>query len=256
MLINPVSCLLLEDDEMSAKMIVDIIHGSFHDLKLTVSTDIEEARWKFRQQNPQILILDINLPDGLSFDWLAELYQQGFDGHIVFTTAYADYAIQAFKFSALDFILKPFMPEELIAALHKGLKALDDRKTRMQLETFFYNYKQERILDKKIILKTLEEIQVVFVKDILAIEADNTYSKFHLKEGASVFVSQPLKEFDKQLSAVGFLRVHQSYLVNMSAVKSFKKKSNLLVLEDKLDIPVALSKRGLVIDYLNNLSWK
>jgi len=250
---KPLSCLLLEDDAAAAQMIADIVRDFFPAIKLIIGKDISEARRLYTTSQPELLILDINLPDGLSLDWLHELFVSGQEVPIIFTTAHANYAVEAFKFSALDFLLKPFIPQELVKAINKALKIIVDRDLHLQLETFFYNYQHKKRFDKKIILKTLDEISVVNIQAIIAIQADNSYSKFFLKEGRSILVSQPLKEFDQQLNMVEFMRVHQSYLANMHHVIAFKKKNNCLLLEEGIIVPVSLNKRSTVIEYLNNL---
>ncbi|QNL50629.1 LytTR family transcriptional regulator DNA-binding domain-containing protein [Olivibacter sp. SDN3] len=249
-----ISCLLLEDDYASGAMVKSILTEFFPNMTLFVCTNIDEARRIYKTHLPTLLVLDINLPDGTSFDWLRELYiqeQQKFS--VIFTTAYATYAVEAFKFSALDFLLKPIMPNDLINAVSKAMKIIKDQNYKIQLETFFHNFQVHNTIDKKIVLKTVEEISVVSIQDILAVEADNSYSKFHLQGGKSILVSQSLKTYDQQLSASGFMRIHQSYLVQACYIKSFKKKNNLLLLEGGLLVPVSLNKRSFVMDYLTNL---
>lgn len=247
------TCLLLEDDNSSMLMIENIIKDFFLDIKVVACKSLEEARRAYLVHRPSLLILDVNLPDGLSFEWLRELSIQEHLFSVIFTTAYSNYAVEAFKFSALDFLLKPFTPHELVKAINKSLKVIDDRNYRMQLEAFFYNFRMEKAIEKKVVLKTVDEIRLIAIKDILAVEADNSYSKFYLMGGKNILVSQSIKEFDVQLSSFGFMRVHQSYLIHLCYIHSFKKKSNLLLLEEGLLIPVSLNKRPLVIEYLHNL---
>lgn len=252
--LSPISCLLLEDDYASGAMVKSILAEFFPNMTLFVCTNIDEARRTYKTHLPALLILDINLPDGISLDWLRELYmqeQQNFS--IIFTTAYATYAVDAFKFSALDFLLKPIMPNDLVNAMNKALKIINDHHYRIQLETFFHNFQAHNTTDKKLVLKTVEEISVVSIQAIIAVEADNSYSKFHLQGEKSILVSQSLKTYDQQLSPLGFMRVHQSYLVQACYIKSFKKKNNLLLLEGGLLVPVSLNKRSFVMNYLNNL---
>ncbi|MFC6103148.1 LytR/AlgR family response regulator transcription factor [Olivibacter domesticus] len=250
---EPIVCLLLEDDHASIFIIENVIKEFFPAISLITCKSIEEARSVFYAKKPSLLLLDINLPDGLSFDWLRELSINERTFSVIFTTAYSQYAIEAFKFSALDFLLKPFTQNELIIAVNKALKEVDDRNYRMQLETLFYNLHTEKVIDKKIVLKMVDEIRIIDTMDILAVEADNSYSTFHLKGGEKLTVSQAIKEYDQQLRTNGFMRVHQSYLVHLRYINSFKKKNNILILKEGLSIPVSLKKKSLVLAYLQHL---
>lgn len=250
---EPVSCLILEDEASSRAMIEHTLLSHFPHFTRIVCASIREAEQACQEHLPDLLMLDINLPDGLSFRWLEQLYKRDQSFSVIFTTAYAHYAVEAFKFSALDFLLKPFLPEELVNAIHKALKEIGSRQYYAQLETLFHNLQLPTPSDKKIVLKTVEEILVVNADDILAVEADNSYSNIRLKGGRSILVSQSLKEFEKRLNTSGFMRVHQSHLVQLCYICGFKKKTNMLLLEEGLSVPVSLNKRSLVMNYLNTL---
>jgi len=247
-----ISCLLLEDDQQWLAIMEETLEQHFPQLAIYSCTNITEANLSYSKHKPELLILDINLPDGISFEWLMELQKEKKDQfRVIFTTAFAAYALQAFKFSAMDFLLKPYLPQELTAAADKALKSLNDKNYQQQLETFIHNYTHQD--QKKIVLKTLDEIFIIPIGDILTVEADNSYSRFLLKGGQSILVSQSLKEFDSQLSPSGFMRVHQSHLVNLKHITGYKKKTNMLLLEGDLQIPVSQQKKTKVMDYLNSL---
>jgi two-component system LytT family response regulator len=249
-----ISCLLLEDDQHWLDIMEETLRQHFPQLDIHSATNITEAKLAYLTHRPSLLILDINLPDGISFEWLMELQKGQKDlFRVIFTTAFADYALQAFRFSAMDFLLKPYLPQELIAAADKALTSLNDQHYHQQLETFIHNYTHQDQKDKKIVLRTLDEIFIIPITDILNVEADNSYSRFLLKSGQSILVSQSLKEFDTQLSTSGFMRVHQSHLVNLKHITGYKKKTNMLLLEGDYQIPVSQNKKIKVMDYLNSL---
>lgn len=249
-----ISCLLLEDDQQWLAIMEEVLQLNFPQLELFSYTNIREASQAYEQHRHTLLILDINLPDGISFEWLKTLQaDKNAQFRVIFTTAFADYALQAFKFSAMDFLLKPYLPQDLTAAADRALKSLNDLHYHQQLETFIHNYTHQDQKDKKIVLKTLDEIFIIPVADILAAEADNSYTRFILKSGQHILVSQSLKEFDTQLSPAGFMRVHQSHLVNLKHICGYKKKTNMLLLEGELQIPVSQNKKTNVMTYLNSL---
>ncbi|WP_158800238.1 LytTR family DNA-binding domain-containing protein [Pedobacter sp. L105] len=248
------SCLLLEDDPKALELMKDILSRAYPSLKVHSCKNLSEADDSYALHRQKLLILDVNLPDGNSLHWLKKISEDAAASFsVIFITAFADYAVEAFKFSALDFLLKPYLPADLVKALNKAVQNFSNQRYHQQLEIFFHNYDHQAKEDKKIVLKTVEDIFVVPVDDILVAEADNSYTLFILKTGQRILVSQSLKEFDQQLSPLGFLRVHQSFLINLKYIKTFKKKSNLLLLEGELQVPVSQHKKIRLMDYLNSL---
>lgn len=253
---HKVSCLIVEDEDQGRSYVRDILGEIEEFEKIFEAKDLKEAEEILTKHSPQLLILDINLPDGDSFDLLSKLKQSSPDiqYNIIFTTAHASYAVEAFKFSALDYLLKPFTPDELLSAVRKALKELGDHQYQSQLESFMYNYQEKDYSNRKIVLKSMENIHVVKVVDILQAVSDNNYTLFHLSNGEKITVSVPLKAYESKLADCGFMRVHQSHLVNLRFIKSFQKKNNLIVLENDDCIPVAQSKRSLLMTYFDSLS--
>ncbi|BAV08831.1 two component transcriptional regulator, LytTR family [Filimonas lacunae] len=253
--VNHICCLLLEDEEGARQMMQSIIQQQFPELVVYTATNLAEARSTFQQHQPQVLILDVNLPDGNSFELLTSLYNQGYQRFkIVFITAFADYAVQAFRFSALDFLLKPYTPQEFTGTISKVLDSIDEDDYRLRLETFFHNTTQPADGDKKIVLTTLEDIHIVKLSEILQAESDNNYTRFYFENGKELLVSQPLKTFEKKLDTQGFMRVHQSHLVNLHHITAYRKKTNQLVLKNNIAVPVSQNKKTNVMEYLGKLS--
>jgi len=249
-----ITCLVLEDHAAAMNMLKTVLKERFSNIQAFYSTSIEEANKLFEKVQPVLLILDINLPDGNVFDWLKKRFQQQLgDLVIIFTTAYAQFAVEAFRFSALHFLLKPYLPEELTGAIHRAIDLIGDRQYRLQMETLFYNRQTPFGQEKKIVLKTIEEIHVVKMSDILALEADNSYTRFYLFRGEEILVSYPLKSFDRQMAAYGFLRIHQSFLINTAFIQRYKKKQNRVLLEGGKEFPVSLNKKADLLLYLSTL---
>ncbi len=253
---KPLSCLLVEDDPQSMEYMVGILQAHAHSLACYQAKTLKEAEALYAAHDPRLLILDINLPDGDSFELLANITEQQeapIPFKVIFTTAFANYAVEAFKISALDYLLKPFTPHELTTAVDKALIDLDMEQYRQQLDAFFHNQQQEDPQHKKIVLKSVDNIHVVKIPEISQAVADNNYTVFHLIDGRTITVSLPLKSYEQKLSPCGFMRVHQSHLVNLSHIKTFQRKNNMLILENGIAIPVSLNKRPLLLDYLNTL---
>lgn len=252
----PVTCLVLEDDKRSREWIIGILRDKFSSLHLVEADNLEQAEMLFHDKKPRILLLDINLPDGNSFVLLETLYRdRKKDFEVIFITAYADYAVEAFRYSALDFLLKPIAPKDLEVAVLRVLENLERQSYHLKLETFFHNYAlgEENSTGQRIVLKNAEQIHVVEVGDIFYTRADNNYTEFILGNEKRLLASQPLKAFEEKLVPLGFMRVHQSYLVNLKHVVAYRKKQEYLILQGDMQIPVSQSKKSRVMAYFNSL---
>ncbi|MBC9794340.1 LytR/AlgR family response regulator transcription factor [Sinomicrobium weinanense] len=248
------TCLIVEDDDRSGEFIASVLTEKFKGLHIYKAENLEEAEEVFYTIQPQLLFLDINLPDGNSFELLEKIYgKREHDFKVIFITAYADYAVEAFRYSALDFLLKPVTPKEIETAVKRVIETLQQETYYLQLEAFFQNYRKERSPEKKIVLKTSDRIHVIKTKDICYAQADNNYTVFSLEPDKKIVVSQPLKVFEEKLSPLGFMRVHQSYLVNFAHVVMYRKKEEHLVLNNGSHIPVSKSKKAGVLLFFDSL---
>lgn len=248
-------CLVVEDDPGSQENVIDILENNVEDIAVYAACNLKEGEQLFFAQNPNLLILDVNLPDGTSFDLLNKIYQSPHQFKIIFTTAFSDYAVEAFKFSALDYLLKPFLPGELVNSVQRAIQELEQQDYKKQLEVFFQSYQQTDQKPKKMVLKTTDHIHIIETDEILQAKSDNNYTIFHMADGREIMVAQPLKSYDQRLSPLGFMRVHQSHLVNLQHVKTFQKRQDTLVLANKVQVPVAQSKKARLVDFLENMQF-
>ncbi|MCU0445870.1 MAG: LytTR family DNA-binding domain-containing protein [Microscillaceae bacterium] len=195
-----------------------------------------------------VLFLDVELDDGTGIELLQNLNEIPFQ--VVFITAHNHYAVEAFKFSAIDFLLKPIDIEELIRSIRRVQTNLDKQKIIeqvkvMQEDTSTWQAK------KKIVLRDAENLHFVRVSDILYCEADGVYTSFFLENGQTILVSKNLKEYESMLQVFRFLRVHHSFLVNLEKVERFdKSEGGYLVLSNQSKIPVSHRKKEQVLTEL------
>ena len=195
-----------------------------------------------------IVFLDIQMKDGSGFDLLEILPEVNFK--LIFTTASDAYAIKAFKFSAIDYLLKPIDPDELINAVAKANAQdnTDSKNVDLLLETI-----ENKTKPSKIALHTLEKIQVAAIKDILRLESSGNYTQFFFNDGSKLLVTKTLKEYDQMLADSGFLRIHQSHLINVEQIKEFVKvDGGYLVMKDGSRLPVSVRKRATLMRWLEN----
>ncbi len=201
--------------------------------------------------NPDLVLLDIDLPDGNAFDLLRRLPQINFS--IIFITAHDQFAIQAIKFSALDYLLKPYSSGEFADALRKAILKIRQDEIQTHFSTLLQNI-SSKSESAKIVLRTSESIHVISVNDIIRIEADGMYSKFFLTNRSPVLVSKNIKEYENMLESHGFFRSHQSHLINSKHVVCFHKADGgSLGLSDQTKVPVATRFKEKVLKRLDQI---
>lgn len=174
------------------------------------------------EHTPELIFLDISMPDGSGFELLKELGECPFD--IIFVTAYDEYALQAFEFSAFGYLTKPIHSENLKATVAQFIERKDRERFSSddQLKVLIENYSDESPI-KKLVLPNNKGFEVCEIADILRIESDRNYSKFYLRTGEKFISSKTLGGYDTLLARYGFFRIHQSTVINMRFVKGYKK---------------------------------
>ena len=234
--------VLIVDDENPTRQLIKKMIDSFG-LNLDVYTDGENVKTAIEaigRIKPDLLILDIQMPDGDGFDVLKALPDKNFE--VIFITAYQEFAIQAIKFSALDYILKPLERDELKTALLKAVKALNQKKNDFSFVALDNNIQPHK--KKKLILKTLESMFIVDIENIVRCESDKNYTFFFFTEGKKILVSKTLKEYDMLLSGLSFFRVQQSHLINMNYVDRYDKHDGgCVIMKDGTQIPLSQAKK-------------
>lgn len=191
-----------------------------------------------------LLFLDIEMPKLNGFDILQAVDHIQFD--IIFTTAYDDFGIQAVKFSALDYLLKPVQVNELQKAIEKYKnKNRDTSFNQQQIELLFKNIKLENEGKPGLIaLATKESIEFALPDEIVYCASDSNYTTIYFADGRKKLIARTLKEFDMMLSAYNFFRPHHSYLINLNHLKEYvRTDGGYLVMRNNAKIPVSKSKR-------------
>jgi two-component system LytT family response regulator len=221
--------------------------------KLDISIEAEagsvsEAFDVISKKVPELLLLDINLPDGSGFDLLKRFDKINFK--VIFITAFEEYAVRAFRYSALDYIMKPVQASELIAAVERAGESIEKDQMSMKLNALLSNIDKL----KKIVLKTAESIHIIQVEDIVRCEADVNYTHFYLSNGKHLIVSRPLKEYDELLEPAGFFRTHQSHLINLEHILRYdRSEGGTLVMDDESAVPVSSRKKEALFSIFEQL---
>lgn len=205
--------------------------------------------------DPDAVFLDIQLAGESGFDIL-EGIRDNDEVHpeIIFVTAHNEFAIKAIKFSALDYLLKPIDPEELVKAVRKVEETKGLPKKATNINVLVENIRQASDSPKKIVVPTSDGMHVIKLSDIIRLESSSNYTTFHLNNQKSLLASKTLKEFDNMLSGYNFQRIHKSHLVNMNYLKRYvQTDGGYLILEDGSKIPVANRKKEQLLNTLRNL---
>ena len=247
---NKLRTVLIDDEKNNLDNLEHLLRNYCPSVEVaTKALDAEEGKAAIMEHRPDLLFLDIQMPGKSGFDLLREL--NVFDFELIFVTAYDQYAIQAIKFAAVDYLMKPISPPELQQAVERAAQNSSLKKQNRQLENLLHLLHHQKDTHR-ITLTTLEETRFVRTADILRCESSNNYTVFFLSTGEKLTVSRPIYEYEELLKPYGFIRCHQSHLVNHRQVKSWvKKDGGYLLLDDGSRVPVSRNKKELVLQAMN-----
>ena len=233
---------VIVDDEISNIENLTILLNKYCP-KITVAgmaTNVEQALRVISETNPSVLFLDIQMPGKGGFDLLKSIATPDFE--IIFVTAYDQYAIQAIKFSAIDYLLKPINIEELVRAVDRAIANAVKKKQNERLENLIRTISNKNQL--RIAIPGHKETLFISPETILFCKSDNNYTHFYLKDDRKHTSSKPIFEYEELLSSYGFIRCHQSYLVNSIFIKSWiKVDGDRLLIEGGHEIPVSRNSK-------------
>lgn len=213
-------------------------------------TSADDAKIKIKQLQPQLLFLDINMPGKSGFDLLNEIDITNIE--IVFITAHNSYALQAFKYSAIDYILKPVDEEELVEAVKKACKKIEDKHWKNGLESLLHNIKiSTRPQEMKLCLPSVAGFEVIDIKDIILCVAEGAYTNFILTGNKKITTSRPLLDYEQLLQDNSFIRVHKSNLINVNHVKQYiRGEGGSVILSNGMEIEVSRRKKEHFIEIM------
>jgi two-component system LytT family response regulator len=244
--------VIIEDEEQKRLALKLMLSELRSDVEIVGEAgDVSTAKQLILKTNPDLVLLDIKLPDGTGFDLLEQLDPVSFK--IIFVTAFNEYAVKAFKFSAVDYLLKPVSTEDMMNAIDKTAHMLL-AEYHLKINTLLNNHRSPSSEEKRIIIKTIDKIHVIKIQDIVRCESDASYCHFFLKDGSKITASKPLKEYAGLFNEHGFFRVHKSHLVNLKEVTRYdKSEGGDVILKGGERIPVSSHKKEELLEYLESL---
>jgi len=240
--------VLVIDDEKPTRDFIKRLIDSYH-FGVEVFTDgenVETGVEAIHRLQPDLVILDIQMPDGNGFDVLKSIPVKNFE--VIFITAFQEYAVQAIKFSALDYILKPIDSEELKQAIDNALNVITRKTDESQLNVLQHNMQLNS--KRKLVLKTQESVHIVEIDDIIRCESDKNYTLFFFNNSKKILVSRTLKDFDVLLAGLTFFRAQQSHLINLNYVERYNRHEGTIIMKDGSAIPLSSAKKDQFFDVL------
>lgn len=251
-----IKAIIIEDELVAQEVLTSLIELSFQD-KIDIqghAQTVKEGIDLIQTLKPDLVFLDIELTYATGFDLLEQLDQ--WDFQLIFCTAYDQYAIKAFKFSAIDYLLKPIDPDELEAAVNRALSKIGEENH--QLQSLMDNRKITHPEKKWLPVHSRSEVTLIRIEEIIRIESDGSYSDFFLeakpgKRRTKLTASKKIGEYEEILTECGFFRTHNSHLINLSFLERYTKAEAMIHLSDGAQVPLARSRKGAFEAYLASL---
>ena len=248
-----VSAFMVDDEKHSREVLKSLIAEFCPGIEIKGEADrVEKAYEQIIESKPDLVFLDVQMPTGSGFELLKKFEEVPFD--VIFVTSYDQYAINAIKFSALDYLLKPVDIEQLKNAALKAQKNLDNKlKNNMQVVNLLQSVDPE-VEDKKIAVHVKDIVRLVRIRDIVYIEADINYSIVYTLEGCKVTVSKTLKEFEEYFEGFDhFIRIHKSIIINTAHIRHYSKGSPFIIqMINGTSFEASRRKKGEVLERLKN----
>jgi two-component system LytT family response regulator len=248
-----IQAVIVEDEKKSRELLEKLVQKNCPDVHIAgMAESVESGAALIRKIKPRLVFLDIEMPDGSGFDLLKQVQDLSFD--VIFITASDRYAINAIKYSALDYLLKPVDVEELKAAVKKisekdsGISGMENLKFLLQ------NFRKNDEQYSRITLPTGNAYEIVNVKDIIRCEADGNYTNFFLADKRKMIVTMGLKHYEDLLPPDDFFRIHNHHLVNVNHVsRVLKEDGGYAIMSDGSKIEISRRKKDSFLERIHNL---
>lgn len=241
--------LIIEDEAHSSKTLLNFLSKYCPSIEVAgVASNVESAVKSIKELSPELLFLDIDLPDGSGFDVLDQIEMPW--PKVIFVTAYNQYAIKAFQVSAVDYLLKPVDPELLIKSVEKAVAQPESAETdNKKMDVLRENRRSGNL--NRIALPTQNGVQLVKTDQIVRLEADGNYTTVYLQDKTRVVVSRKIKDFESWLEDLPFFRIHQSHIVNLQMIDRYiKGEGGTVIMEDGSQLEVARRRKD---DFLKRI---
>ncbi|HVV07268.1 MAG TPA: LytTR family DNA-binding domain-containing protein [Puia sp.] len=235
--------VLIDDEIDSIRVLQRLLEGYCPEVCIVGKADgVEMGVHTIQSTKPDLVFLDIEMTHGNAFDLLNQLQPIGFQ--VIFVTAFDNYAIRAFKYSAVDYLLKPIDIDDLQASLGRVMQRVQGKTFLDQMETLLYNVETFQLTQQKMAVPTLTGLVFIPIKDIMRFEAKGSYTTIFLTNTEQIIATRNIKEYEDLLPAAIFCRVHNSHIINLHKIQKYHKgRGGYVVMEDGTNIEVASRRR-------------
>lgn len=242
------NAIIVDDEEKSRITLRNFLTRYCPDISLADEADgVDSGLKSIRKHQPDVVFLDVEMNDGTGFDLLNLLKPVAFK--VIFITAFDSYALKAFNFSAVDYLLKPLDPTRLVEAVNKLKLADTNDLLHKKLEALLEN----KVSLEKIALPETDGLVMIRIKEIIRCESESNYTRFYLKSGKTHLSTKTLKEYDEMLTGMNFCRIHKSHLININFVSRYiKGEGGTVIMEDCTELEVARRRKDDLLQMLKN----
>lgn len=245
---NKIKTILVDDEPSGLSSLQKLLQYNCAEVEVIgLCNDAIEAKEKIQQLHPQLVFLDIAMPRKTGFDLLKDLFPVNFE--VIFVTAYENYMLQAFRFSAVDYLLKPVEDDLLREAVKRAAGRINEKAGSLTLETLLQNMRNKEGPQKmKLCIPSVKGYQVVSISEIIYCEANSNYTNFHFTGRTLICSSKLIQEYESLLEDCGFARIHRSFMVNMAHVKEYiRGEGGSVMLSNGHEIEVSRRKKDFLM---------
>jgi len=243
--------VVVDDEQYAVDFIISVIGEYCPELEVAgKANNVTEGIEVIEKEKPDLVLLDVEMPNGTGFDLLSHFPEKNFD--VIFITAFNHYAIKAIKFSAVDYILKPININEFVEAVSRVIRKQTDSNIRLNEKFRILMENLRTPTPSRLAIPTAEGMEYLNPRDIIRIEADRSYSRFYLTGDRKILVSRNLKEYQDLLGDRYFFRPHNSFLINLRFVKKFvRKDGGYIEMADGSQIPVSRNRKDIFLVHMS-----
>ena len=248
----PTKALIIDDEALSADMLEYLIRKNIPEISfIKKATSAAEGLELIHTFQPQLLFLDIQMPFLNGFELLNKLPK--YDFSVIFVTAFNKFAINAIRFSALDYLLKPVDTDELKQAVQRYMNQQKEKLQYQELyNNFIQNLNEKEFRNYRLALHTHTGLRLVTPSEIIYCEAENNYTRFFLSDQKIIITSRTIKEYEETLSGHDFIRVHKSYLINLHYATEYNNQADTILLKTGTSVPVSRRRKHEVLELLKS----
>jgi len=236
--------ILIDDEPIGIRTIKKMLELNCPEVEIVATcNDAESGKQKIEELKPDVVFLDIQMPEKTGLDMLAEIADKKFE--VIFVTAHNEYILQALQFSAVDYLMKPVDEDRMVEAVHRVKKRLSRERVTDTTDTFIHNItKAVSPLDMRLCLPTLKGFTILKLEEIIYCEAQRSYTVFYLVHGKNIMVSKPLFDYDHLLAGTTFFRIHKSFLINLVHVREYLRgDGGTVIMSNNMELEVSRRKK-------------